>query len=157
MKRVELCPVGASMDVTTGTRLLDGILALRFELDMACGGKGLCATCHVRVRQGMDELTPRTAREDRTLGLVDGADDTSRLACQCHVLGDGLVVELPDGVYVQSADQVTDLIGRKAEYDYLHPITGRVLMAKGKIITRTILTLFLTLSDELRTLRETTA
>jgi ferredoxin len=154
MKRVELQPVGKRMEVSTGSRLLDGLLAMRFELDMACGGKGLCATCHVRVQTGADELTPRTAREERTLRMVEGADETSRLACQCHVLGEGIVVELPEGVYVQSAESLADLIGRKAEYDYLHPITGKCLIAKGKIITRTILQLFVTLSEELRQIRE---
>ncbi|MFO0801396.1 MAG: 2Fe-2S iron-sulfur cluster-binding protein [Gemmataceae bacterium] len=154
MKRVELQPVGTLMEVSTGSRLLDGLLAMKYELDMACGGKGLCATCHVRVRFGEDELTPRTPREERTLGLVDGADESSRLACQCHVLGEGIVVELPEGVYLQSADAVAGLIGTKAEFDYLHPITGKVLIGKGKIITRTILQLFVTLSEDLRKLRD---
>jgi ferredoxin len=154
MKRVELTPVGAAMEVATGSRLLDGLLAMRFELDMACGGKGLCATCHVRVRYGDDELTPRTPREERTLALVDGADSSSRLACQCHVLGEGIVVELPEGVYVQSAEALADLVGQRAEYDYLHPITGKTLIGKGKVITRTMLQLFVTLSEDLRKLRE---
>jgi len=154
MKRVELTPVGTAMEVVTGSRLLDGLLALKFELDMACGGKGLCATCHVRVHQGGDELTPRTSREERTLSFVDGSDSSSRLACQCHVLGEGIVVELPEGVYVQSAEAMAGLIGKKAECDYLHPITGKALIGKGKIITRTILQLFITLSEDLRKLRE---
>jgi ferredoxin len=154
MKRVELTPVGNSMEVATGSRLLDGLLAHRFDLLMACGGKGLCATCHVKVCEGGDELTPRTPREERTLRLVDGAGPTSRLACQCHVLGEGIVVELPEGTYVQTAEQMGDLIGAKAECDYLHPITGGVLIPKGKVITRTILQLFVTLNDDLRKLRD---
>ncbi|QJW97813.1 2Fe-2S iron-sulfur cluster-binding protein [Frigoriglobus tundricola] len=154
MKRVELQPVGTLMEVSTGTRLLDGLLSMKFELDTACGGKGLCATCHVRVHQGGDELTPRTPREERTLRLLDGADGSSRLACQCHVLGEGIVVELPEGVFVQSADALVQLIGHKADYDYLHPITGKTLIGKGKIITRTLMNLFVTLSEELRKLRD---
>lgn len=154
MKHVELTPVGNRMEVATGTRLLDGLLALKFELDMACGGKGLCATCHVRVRQGEDELSPRTPREERTLKFLAGADDSSRLACQCHVLGEGIVVELPEGVYVQSAEKLIGLIGERAEVDYLHPITGKILIGKSKIVTRTLLQLFVTMSEELRVMRE---
>lgn len=154
MKRVELTPVGTAMEVSTGSRLLDGLLSMKFGLATACGGKGLCATCHVRVCEGEDELTPRTPREERTLGLVDGAGPSSRLACQCHVLGDGVVVELPDGTYVQTAEQVGELIGTRAGCDYLHPISGGVLIARGKVITRTILQLFVTLNEELRKLRD---
>lgn len=156
MKRVELTPVGTALEVSTGSRLLDGLLGMRLKIQMACGGKGLCATCHVRVCEGAEELTPRTAREDRTLRLVDGAGPTSRLACQAHVLGDGVVVELPDGVFVQTAQEMADLIGSRAEHDYLHPISGSVLIPKGKVITRTILQLFVTLTEDLRKLREET-
>ncbi|MGL6097533.1 MAG: 2Fe-2S iron-sulfur cluster-binding protein [Fimbriiglobus sp.] len=154
MKRVELTPVGAAMQVVTGARLLDGLLALKLDVQMACGGKGLCATCHVRVSEGEDELTPRTPREERTLALVAGAGPQSRLACQCHVIGEGVVVELPEGVYIHGTEQVADLIGSKAECDYLHPISGAVLIAKSKIVTRTIIELFVSLNDDLRKLRE---
>lgn len=156
MKRVELTPVGTAIEVTTGSRLLDGLLAMKFDLPLACGGKGLCATCHVRICEGEDELTPRTPREERTLGFVSGAGPNSRLACQCHILGDGVVVELPEGIYVQTAEQVEGLIGDKSGYDYLHPISGAVLIPRGKIITRTILQLFVTLNAELKQLRDAT-
>ena len=154
MKSVELAPIGSLMEVPTGTRLLDGLLAMKFEVKMACGGRGICATCHVRVRRGQEDLTPRTAREERTLNHVHGSDESSRLACQSHILGEGVVVELPVGVYVQSAEVVAGLVGSRAEHDFLHPITGQVLIAKHKFITRTMLQLFVTLSEELRKLRQ---
>ncbi len=154
MKRVEFAPVGSTLEIPTGTRLLDGLLSMKYDLKLGCGGRGLCATCHVRIREGMGEVTPRSPREERTLAFVHGSDETSRLACQTHVIGEGLVVELPAGVYVQSADMFVELIGARAAHDYLHPINGRVLIEKGKIITRTLMQLFVTLSEDLRKLRQ---
>lgn len=154
MKTVQLNPIGSLLEVPTGTRLLDGLLAKKLPIEMACGGRGLCATCHVYVRQGANQISPRSDREERTLSRVPSADNSSRLACQSHVFGEGIVVELPEGTYVLSIDQVKDLIGQKAVVDYLHPITGQLLIGKGKIITRTLLHLFVTVSDELRKLRE---
>jgi ferredoxin len=154
MKTVTLTPVGGELDVTTGSALVKGLLARELKIDMACGGKGLCATCHVHVRRGADSLTPKTAREERTLALVNGADADSRLACQARVESDGAVVEVPSGLYVQSTDGFQDQIGAKAAYDYLHPITGRVLIPKGKIITRTVFGEFVAAARELTAVRE---
>lgn len=154
MKTVTLVPLGGDMDVTTGATLIKGLLARDLQIDMACGGKGLCATCHVYVRHGADCLTPRSPREERTLRFVATADADSRLACQARVESDGAVVELPAGLYVQSTENFDGLIGTTAAYDYLHPITGRVLIAAGKLITRTIFAEFVTAAQELKTLRE---
>ncbi|CAN5370732.1 2Fe-2S iron-sulfur cluster-binding protein [soil metagenome] len=156
MKTVTLMPVGGDLDVTTGSTLVKGLLARDLQIDMACGGKGLCATCHVYVRQGSDCLTPKTAREERTLALVATADCDSRLACQARVEYDGAVVEVPAGLYVQSLDGFENQVGGKAGYDYLHPITGRVLIPKGKIITRTVFGEFVAAANELKAIRAST-
>lgn len=154
MKMVHLATVDDRLEVATGSCLLDGLLARQFELELACGGNGLCATCHVHVLRGHDSLSPRTAREERTLALIVGANESTRLACQCHILGEGIVVDLPEGIYAQSAQSIEGLIGTKATQDYLHPINSKVLIGKGKIITRTMLQVFRALSEELRRLRE---
>lgn len=154
MKTVTLIPVGGELDVTTGSSLVKGLLARDLRLEMACGGRGLCATCHVYVRQGADCLTPRTPREDRTLAMIDSADADSRLACQAQVERDGAVVEVPLGLYVQSYEDVEAKIGTKAGFDYLHPITGRLLIQKGKIITRTIFSEFVAAVQDLQAIRQ---
>lgn len=154
MKTVTLMPVGGDLDVTTGSALVKGLLARDLKIDMACGGKGLCATCHIYVRQGQDNLTPKTAREERTLALVATADCDSRLACQARVESDGAVIEVPAGLYVQNLEGFDNQIGAKAAYDYLHPITGRVLIPKGKIITRTVYGEFVAAANELKALRD---
>ncbi|VTU01063.1 ferredoxin : Ferredoxin OS=Geitlerinema sp. PCC 7407 GN=GEI7407_2951 PE=4 SV=1: Fer2 [Gemmataceae bacterium] len=155
MKSVTMVPVGGQLEVATGSRLVEGLLSQDLEIDMACGGRGLCATCHVYLRAGKDCVSPPSARELRTLGLLATADPDSRLACQCHIEGNGIVVEVPEGMYVQSVEQVDALVGTVAGYDYLHPITGQRLIPKGKLITRSIFNEFVSAAKELKRVRET--
>jgi hypothetical protein len=108
----------------------------------------------VYLRAGQDAVSPRTVKEERTLGLVSTATPDSRLACQCRVQGEGVVVEVPAGLYVQSLDGLDKLIGDRAGYDYLHPVTGRTLIPKGKIITRTVFQEFATAAKELAAVRD---
>lgn len=154
MKTVQLNPLGLLTEVPTGTRLIDGLLAKHLNIEMACGGRGLCATCHVKVRQGEDLLSPKTAREERTLQAIEGAEECSRLACQCHIHGEGVVVDVPEGMYVQSYETMLDLVGQKALFDYLHPITGSVLIPKGKLVTRTMISVCMNIAQKLREIRE---
>lgn len=60
----------------------------------ACGGKGRCTTCRMRVLRGGENLGPLTAAEAkyRRAGLLLGSE---RLACQALVTGD-LVVQVPE-------------------------------------------------------------
>lgn len=136
MKNVMLMPMGKQVSVKTESRVLDVLLGEELQVLMACGGKGLCATCHCWIEEGMDKLTPRTARELQTLKRVSGATETSRLTCQAKVLGEGVVVRLPDGLFIESTKDLESLIGKRATDNILHPIQGVVLVQKGKIITR---------------------
>lgn len=136
MKTVSLHPINRNPQINTNARVLDALLAERVDVMMACGGKGLCATCHVYVEAGMEALSPRTERESRTLGRLSGCAPNSRLACQSRVLREGVKVRLPEGLYVTSTAQLTDLIGKRASQRILHPIDGRILVEAGKIITR---------------------
>lgn len=136
MKQVSLKPLGKAVSVHTNERVLDALLAQELNVLMACGGKGMCATCHAWIDKGMDQLSPMTEREKRTLGMVTGADQRSRLTCQAHILGEGVEVYLPDGMFVQAAADLESLIGQRATRNILHPIDMRVLIPVGKIITR---------------------
>lgn len=136
MKTIQLEPIHESLAVPTQSDLLQALLAKNLKVLMACGGKGLCATCHVKVKSGTDRLTPRTAREERTLGFVSGCDERSRLACQARVLGDGVVVELPEGMFIERAEDLLSLLGTRAKSNILHPVNGSILIEKDKFITR---------------------
>lgn len=136
MKALEIDSRPDPILVHTRDRLLDGIAAAGVSLLMACGGKGLCATCHVHVEQGDDLLTPMTPRERSGLVMIRDRAPGSRLACQAKVLGDGVRIRRPRARYMEASRELEQLIGRRAEEDIRHPLDGRVLIAAGKIITR---------------------
>ena len=55
-----------------------------------CRGNGLCGTCHVLVKKGMENLSPKVGKEKIKLGLMMGTigcEEESRLACQVKVDG----------------------------------------------------------------------
>jgi len=136
MKAVHLDSIADPVEVVTNTRLLEVLHRSPKKIVTACGGKGLCATCHVYVEGDVGALSPRTPREQRSLLMLRDARPNSRLACQAKVQANGIQLVLPRGRFIESASDVEDLIGRRAEYPILHPADGRTLIETGKIITR---------------------
>jgi len=56
-----------------------------------CMGHGTCGSCHVLVKKGMANLSPKGTKEKFRLGLLMGTigcEEESRLACQTQVNGD---------------------------------------------------------------------
>ncbi len=140
MKTIAFQTVGlADMSVDTHSRLLDALIAREVQIKMLCKGRGLCATCHVMITRNPQSLSPPTTREQLTLAVLTGAQAHSRLACQAKVIGDGLQITLPRGLYVESVDELERLVGQRTAEPILHPITGRVLVDANKIITRSAL------------------
>ncbi len=152
--RIAFFPVNKAAEVEAGANLLAVLLANEFKVRSVCRGRGICATCSVKVRANPGNLSPVTPQEKKTLSLIVGADATTRLACQSRVLGDGVTVELPEGLYVESLQELLDLIGEEAVSDYRHPVTGAVMIPKNKLITRSQLQLFKALSAEVSRVSE---
>ncbi len=138
-KIVRLEPIAQETAVETNGNLLSVLLNKDLDVLKECGGRGMCATCHIYVQEGMEGLSPVNRREQRTLEVITTCKPNSRLACQARVLQYGVVVELPPGMYIKSIKDIEALIGRRAEQDLLHPITGQVLVEAGKLITRSML------------------
>ncbi len=138
-KTVRLEPIAQDTSVETNGNLLSVLLNKDLDVLRECGGRGMCATCHIYVKDGMNNLSAMNRREQRTLEVITSCQQNSRLACQARVLDDGVIVELPPGMYINSLKDIEDLIGRRAEQDLLHPITGKVLVEAGKLITRSTL------------------
>lgn len=132
-------PLKQKVAVQPGESLLGALNKGGLNIPFLCGGKGLCATCHVYVRQGEHCATPKTAQEEVTLRTLAGREAASRLACQANVMADGLVIEVPEAMYVGSLAEIEALIGRRAGLPLLHPETGEVLIEKGKLILRSTL------------------
>ena len=67
-----------------------------------CRGLGLCGTCKVLVKQGMENLSPKTLREKLNMNLHPltmlasiGHEDEMRLSCQVQVNGDCTIETTP--------------------------------------------------------------
>ncbi len=75
---------GPPLDVPAGRTVLAAIHAAGHDWWHACGGKGRCTSCRVRITAGADCLSPPTAPElrYREAGRLR-ADE--RLACQVRV------------------------------------------------------------------------
>jgi 2Fe-2S ferredoxin len=59
--------------------------ASEYEVLATCGGMALCATCHVEITAGLDELTEASDMEMDMLDTLPDSDSNSRLACQLHL------------------------------------------------------------------------
>ncbi len=139
VKIVRLEPISQQTEVETNGSLLSILISKDLDVLKECGGRGLCATCHVYVKEGMNSLSPVNRREQRTLEVITTCKPNSRLACQSRVMANGVVVELPPGMYINSLQDIEALIGRRAEQNLLHPVTGQILVEVGKLITRSML------------------
>lgn len=138
-KTVRLEPIAQETSIETNGNLLSVLINKDLDVLKECGGRGMCATCHVYVKEGMEALSPINRREQRTLEVITSCKSNSRLACQARVLQNGVTVELPPGMYINSLKDIEALIGRRAEENLLHPLTGQVLVEAGKLITRSTL------------------
>lgn len=65
--------------------LMEVLKASEYEVLATCGGMALCATCHVQVLQGFDELIPAGEDEMNMLDTLPDAGFDSRLACQIRI------------------------------------------------------------------------
>ena len=139
-KLIKLDPINVEVSIQTNDNLLSALLKKDLSVMKECGGRGMCATCHVYITEGMESLSPVNRRELRSLEVITTCTKFSRLACQARVLGEGIVVEVPSWMYISEIDNIEDLIGRRAEDNILHPITGTVLVEKDKLITRSMIT-----------------
>lgn len=72
------------VEANEGDRILHIALDNGIPMEHACGGNGFCTTCMCKVKEGMENLSPRNDREEN-MGIVN---DPDRLSCQSEVLGD---------------------------------------------------------------------
>jgi len=77
-----------------GGSLLDIALSHGVHIEHACGGEGICSTCHVIVEEGMNGLSEADEDELDSVEKAPGNTPDSRLACQAVVVGD-VTVTIP--------------------------------------------------------------
>jgi 2Fe-2S ferredoxin len=68
--------------------VLDIALSHGVEIEHACGGAGVCGTCHVLVVAGMEDLSEPDDDELDTIERQPDNTPDSRLACRAVVRGD---------------------------------------------------------------------
>ncbi|HEV7350842.1 2Fe-2S iron-sulfur cluster-binding protein [Telluribacter sp.] len=68
-----------------GLNLMEVLKASDYTIQATCGGMALCATCHVQVLEGHDNLPPVSDAELDILDTLPTAHPDSRLACQLRV------------------------------------------------------------------------
>jgi ferredoxin len=108
-------------------------------VDQICGGQGMCASCHFFVMDGSDSLTAPTQQEQMTLQFTKIDRPGARLACQTRIVGSGVIIEMPQGTFVKSVQDLEQGIGKRAEQTLIHPMTGEILVEKGKLVMRSAL------------------
>ena len=77
-------PSGRETAVAVEATLLDAIHQLSLPLGQSCDGIALCGFCRVKVLDGMDNLTPAAAMEEKVLRSLHAECD-ERLACCARV------------------------------------------------------------------------
>ncbi len=108
-------------------------------VNQICGGQGMCASCHFFVVGGLEALTAPTKQEQMTLQFTKIDRPGARLACQTRVIGEGIIIQLPKGTFVESEQDLVQEIGKKAKKTLIHPMTGEVLVEAGKLVMRSAL------------------
>ena len=88
-----------AVDVPEGWTVMEGAVKNAIPgIDADCGGACACATCHVFIVDGPQDLSAaRTEMEVSMLDFAEGVEPNSRLSCQIKVTQqlDGLVVRMP--------------------------------------------------------------
>jgi ferredoxin, 2Fe-2S len=95
MPRITFLPGDRSVEVPSGTSILDAADLAGVDLPSNCGGVCACTTCHVWVEQGLDALSDIEDREDDKLQEAAGLSPRSRLGCQARIGEDDVVVRIP--------------------------------------------------------------
>ncbi len=92
MPKVRFEPEGIEIEVPVGTSILEASNLAHAQVGSACGGVCACSTCHVIIKQGLDDLAPASEREEDILDKAFDVKPSSRLGCQAKVLRDTLIV-----------------------------------------------------------------
>jgi class 3 adenylate cyclase/truncated hemoglobin YjbI len=82
-------------DVPEGQTLLDVAIRHRIPHLNQCGGRARCTTCRVQILDGLSNVSPPSAVEQK-VASQRGWDEFTRLACQTRVQGDVIIRRLLD-------------------------------------------------------------
>jgi ferredoxin len=139
MATITLTIDGKQVETEQNSTLLSVFKDHDILVNQICGGQGMCASCHFFVMDGAEALTAPTQQEQMTFQFTKIDRPGARLACQTRAIGNGIVIELPSGTFVETEQDLEKEIGKKAQKTLIHPMTGEVLVEAGKLIMRSAL------------------
>lgn len=99
MPKITFQPMNQTVEVESGTTILEAAHLYDIALEGACEGSLACSTCHVIIAPGwFRRLEEATEAEEDILDLAFGVTPTSRLGCQIRITEalDGLEVTIPE-------------------------------------------------------------
>ena len=85
-----------TVDVETGTTLLEAAESCGAKLGHSCGGVCACSTCHVWIRRGGDSLSEQQDDEADRLDMGFDVRAYSRLGCQTQVGTEDVDVQITE-------------------------------------------------------------
>lgn len=76
-----------SLEIPEGISLslMEVLKGSGYDILAVCGGLALCATCHIQVIKGLENLIPPGDAELNILDMLPDALPGSRLACQIRI------------------------------------------------------------------------
>jgi len=98
---VTLEPLGKTIHVLQGTRLIEAVAGAGVTLDQPCGGEGTCGKCRVRMKHGACEPT----LVDQQCFSAREIRQGWRLACQA-VIEEPAVIEVPEQSLLPSRHRI---------------------------------------------------
>jgi ferredoxin len=88
-----------TIEIPTGIdlNLMEVLKASDYDIEATCGGMALCATCHIHVLEGLEQLPPAQDAELDMLDTLPAIQTESRLACQIKIGSpiDGILIRIP--------------------------------------------------------------
>jgi 2Fe-2S ferredoxin len=106
---VEILPVGLTLMVPDGERIMPVALANGWKWPNVCGGEAACGVCVLEVQQGMENASPIGRDEAVRLAFIRQADKPgARLACQLRVSGPMRVLKRGARLLANEAQQPSE-------------------------------------------------
>ncbi len=94
MPTVRIVEIDREIEVPEGRPLLQGAMDQGISFGFLCAGEAACATCLVKVVEGLDSLPPRNTLED-FLAKAMLLETDLRLACQTPAGASPLLLSFP--------------------------------------------------------------
>lgn len=86
MPKVTFLSDNVTLDVPENASLREVAHSNDLSIPFGCEN-GICGTCLITIKEGVEHISPETEQEKETLGTLM-AQPGQRLACQCKVSGD---------------------------------------------------------------------